>query len=147
MMRALGLAAVLVAVFSGVAGAAPDSSLSFDAEEHAFPVHGRSGVHSVEVRASEFEGDLRLDAVDASGWDYIRIEVPGAPFAPGVYTDRPVLVINFNLGCWDPTGDITIEKLQRDGDGRITALDAAVEHRCPSEHPDNAFRAKFRYTR
>ncbi|MFI6101604.1 hypothetical protein ACIA8G_39170 [Lentzea sp. NPDC051213] len=127
----------------------------FDAEANAFPITATSGDWTAplsEIRVGQRVWDnntLRVYAENNELQTYYVVELSrhdGQPITPGTYTDQKALVINKSLGCYDNTADFTVERLDIDAEGLLTAFDGAVEHRCGPE-PDNALRVKVHFVR
>jgi hypothetical protein len=148
---AAAAAVLVVATSGGTASAAeagpstPVAVFTFEAEDGAHPVDGRSGAWvspDSEVRVWELENIVKIDAEDESGFDWIRVELNGpggVPLAVGDYPDvrgpdtpgHPgMLVISGSFGCTDSYGEFTVDTLDRDAAGHLVALDADFTHRC-----------------
>jgi hypothetical protein len=148
-------ASVLIAVGAGAANTASAASepqivgatFTFDAEAGAHPVNGRSGSWKApdsEIMVWEHENIVKIDAEAPNGFDFIRVELNGpghAQLGVGTYADvrgqdsgldNPgMLVISNGLGCYyDLYGEFVIERIERDANGRLTALSAGFTQRC-----------------
>jgi hypothetical protein len=125
----------------------PSASFEISAETGAWPV--RSG-HLWEAPADELmvwenANIVKVDASTADGWNYVRLELNAAGLAPlqvGSYQDvryresNPagpgILLVSNGFGCGTDVAEFTIDKIERDAGGRLTALDADFEQRCGS---------------
>ncbi|MFD9960400.1 hypothetical protein [Amycolatopsis sp. NPDC058986] len=146
------------------ASADPSTSLSFTAEDGAWPVHGRSAQWTSpaqEINVWENAGVVKVDAEADGGFDYIRIELSdagGAVLRPGTYPgarfrgqrDAPlatpgIFLVSNGFGCGkEDYADFTVARIERDATGKLTAFDADVDQRCGG--PDKpAFRATIRF--
>ncbi|GGN15647.1 hypothetical protein GCM10011609_65350 [Lentzea pudingi] len=154
-MRVLALTCALTLLGAGVASAAEPSTFTFDAEAGAFPISAVSGEWTTPD--AEFivgqrgwdDNTLHIDVESRQARTYYVVDLSrhdGLPITPGTYTDERAIVIEKGLGCIDDKADYTIDRLELDDRGFVTALDGSVEHRC-SDKPDNAFRAKISYRR
>jgi len=151
-MAAVAASVLIVAGAATTASAAPEpqvvgATFTFDAEAGAHPVNGRSGSWKVpdsEIMVWEHENIVKIDVESPDGFDFIRVELNGpglAQLGVGTYTDvrsqdsgldNPgMLVISNGLGCYyDMYGEFVIERIERDADGRLTALSAGFTQRC-----------------
>jgi hypothetical protein len=154
-MRVLALTCVLSLFGAGVASASEPSSFVFDAEAGAFPITATSGewtTPQTEFIVSQRVWDdntLHVDVENSQARTYYVVDLSrhdGHPITPGTYTDQRAKVIRFNLGCIDDKADFTIDRLDLDDRGIVTALDGSVEHRC-GDKPDNTLRVKIHYVR
>ncbi len=156
-MRVLACLALVLTVLAGsvATASAEEARLSFDAEQGAWPVGGRSGVWE-PVDVWEYEGIVKIDGEVDNGFDYIRIELNDKdlrPLTTGTYTEvrnrlqHPegpgILVISNGFGCGEDLATFTIERIERSG-GQLTGLDATVEQRC-GDRVGPAFRARVHY--
>ncbi|MEO6084037.1 MAG: hypothetical protein ABIQ18_13140 [Umezawaea sp.] len=155
---AAGLALATVTAPASASTDAVVQSIEFNAEPGAYPVDGKSGYWKdpeQEVRISERFVEGRGTVLKADGDNgryYFRLELlapGGAPLVVGEYTaqtQRPtadqggLVLISGGLACLDVSGSrFTVERLDRDEAGVVTALDVDVEQHCPVGSP--AFRA------
>lgn len=121
---------------------------------NAFPITATSGDWTAplaEIRVGHRAEDdaIRVHAESDKLRTYYTLELSrhdGKPITPGTYTDQKVLVINRNLGCIDDTANFTVERLDANDQGIITAFDGTAEHTC-GDQPDNALRVKVHYQR
>lgn len=154
-MRVLALTCALSLLGAGVASADEPSRFVFDAEANAFPIAATSGEWTTPQ--TEFivgqrgwdNNTLHVDVDNPQAKTYYVVDLSrhdGNPITPGTYTDERAIVIEKGLGCIDDKADFTIDRLDLDDQGIVTALDGSVEHRC-GDKPDNAFRAKISYRR
>lgn len=152
------IASVMVATACGDAKAAggipsyspgpdvPGATFTFEAEDGAHPVDGRSGEWAApdqELMVWEHENIVKVDAAGLSNSDFIRVELsaPGrVPLEEGGYPDarnqdkapeRPgMLVVSGGLGCGDEYGEFVVDRIERDRAGSLVALDAGFTQRC-----------------
>jgi hypothetical protein len=160
------LASVLGVATPGAWAAESAAVVEFEGDAGAHPVDGRSGTWAspgYEVRFWEYENVVKADAASWDGWDWIRIEIggpAGAPLEPGTYTgarhpspghDGPTIKVvaatreTGGLSCGDDRATVTVERVERDEYGTLTAFDADVEHRCGAESGP-ALRAHLHFT-
>jgi hypothetical protein len=149
--RALVVLPVVLAVGGVVAPSAsagtevPLSSLEIASEPGAWPVLGshRWELPADQVDIWERENIVKVDASTADGRNYVRLELNAAGFAPlrvGTYQDvrfresNPagpgILLVSNGFGCGTDVAEFTIDRIERDPGGRLTALDADFEQRC-----------------
>ncbi|MGW4209877.1 hypothetical protein ACWEIJ_17955 [Lentzea sp. NPDC004789] len=154
-MRILALTCALSLLGAGVASAGEPSSFVFDAEAHAFPITATSGkwtTPETEFIVSQRVWDdntLHVDVDNPQARTYYVVDLSrhdGNPITPGTYTGQRAKVISWNLGCIDDKADFTVDRLDLDDRGIVTALDASVEHHC-GDKPDNALRVQIHYVR
>jgi hypothetical protein len=153
-MRVLALSCAFLLLGSAAAAAAEEPSrFVYDAEANAFPitaVNGELATPQTELIVSQRVWDnntLHVSASNDRTRTYYTVDLSrhdGNLITPGTYTDQKALVINWNLGCIDDRADFTVDRLDLDDRGIVTAFDGSVEHRC-GDKPDNAFRAKISY--
>lgn len=150
-MAAVAASVLIVAGVANTASAAPEpqvvgATFTFDAEAGSRPVNGRSGswkAPASEIMVWEHENIVKIDAEAPNRFDFIRVELNGPGLAQldvGTYTDvrsqnsgldNPgMLVISNGLGCSDVYGEFVIERIERDTEGRLTALSAGFTQRC-----------------
>lgn len=136
---------------AGITGSTTESvelatSFSFEAEEGAHPVSGRSGTWTApdyEIMVWENENLLKIDAADWNDGDFIRVELNApslVPLTTGDYLgarERDIasgnpgmLVVSNGLGCVDVYGEFHIERLERDAAGTLVGLDADFSQSC-----------------
>ncbi|MCG8922419.1 hypothetical protein [Lentzea sp. CC55] len=148
---ALAVSALLLATATP-ATAAPTGYIIWDSDAGAHPTQGRSGNWTppelFSVRNEE-ENRIRVQGEDSTGWEYLVIELgrhDGLRITEGSYVDQRALVVNRGLGWWDEAAEFTVDHIAYDADGRISELEAAVEHHY-RDQPDTEFRAKVSYRR
>ena len=151
-MAVLAASVLIAAGAASTASAAPEPQLvgatfTFDAEAGSHPVNGRSGswkAPASEIMVWENENIVKIDATAPDGFDFVRVELNGpglAQLGVGTYTDARgqdsglnnpgILVISNGLGCYyDAYGEFVVERIERDADGRLTALSAGFTQRC-----------------
>jgi hypothetical protein len=139
----------------------PGASFTFAADDGGHPVDGRSGewvAPDSEIMIREYENILKIDAADKSGFDYIAVELnaPGSvPLEVGDYPDARnrdrvpdgpgMLVISGSLGCDDAYGEFVIDRIERDGGGKLVAVDVGLVQSCGgADRPALHGRAHFR---
>ncbi|WP_439660871.1 hypothetical protein ACSHWB_04780 [Lentzea sp. HUAS TT2] len=150
-MRVLALTCALSLLGAGVASAADPSTFEFDADANAFPITATQGTWTTpQFVVSQRAWDDNTLHIDVSGpgarytVDLSRHD--GTPVATGTHTDQKALVINKGLGCRDLAADYTVDRLDLDDQGVVTALDLSLEHRC-GDSPDNALLVNVHYVR
>lgn len=152
-MRVLALTCALSLLGAGVASAAEPSTFEFDAKANAFPITATQGTWTTpqaEFIVSQRAWDDNTLHIDVSGpgarytVDLSRHD--GTPVATGTHTDQKALVINRGLGCRDLTADFTVDRLDLDDQGIVTALDVSLEHRC-GDSPNNTLLVNVHYVR
>ncbi len=121
---------------------APAAVVHFAAEPGAFPLGDSSGHWSTpghEIVIRDYQNTITIDFATWDGRDYTRIELSrpdGTPLGLGAYQQGQApetirtLVIHGGLGCVVGHAAVLIDRLDRDADGRLTAFDANLEHRC-----------------
>jgi hypothetical protein len=124
------------------------NTFTFDADQGAQPVDGKSGTWTApqsEIQVGEHDGIIKIDSDIDGGRDYIRVELNAPnhePLSEGRYLDARnrahtpsnpgILVISKSLGCDDSYGGFIIDLLNRDHAGLLTALDAGFVASCGS---------------
>lgn len=155
-MRVLALTCAFLFLGGTAASAAEEPSrFVFDAEVNAFPITATNGeltTPQTELIVSQRGWDnntLHVSASNDRTRTYYTVDLSrhdGNLITPGTYTDQKALVINWGLGCIDDKADFTVDRLDLDDLGIVTAFDGSVEHRC-GDKPDNALRVKVHYVR
>lgn len=152
MIRTVLAASALLLATATPASAAPTGYIVWDSGAGAHPAQGRSGSWTppelFSVR-NEQENRIRIQGENSTGWEHLAIELgrhDGLRITEGSHTDQRALVINRGLGWWDEAAEFTVDHISYDADGRISELDAAVEHHY-QDQPDTEFRAKVSYRR
>ncbi|MFD9699599.1 hypothetical protein [Lentzea sp. NPDC059081] len=133
-MRVLALTCALSLAGAGVATADEPSRFVFEAAAQAFPITATSGdwtAPPAQIQVSLTGNAVTVRATNQTQTYVVELERhDGNPITPGTHTDQKVLVVNRNLGCRDTTADFTVDRLDLDGQGAVTAFDASVVHRC-----------------
>jgi hypothetical protein len=152
-MRVLALTCALSLLGVGVASAAEPSTFEFDARANAFPITNVQGTWSTPqarftVGQRPWDDNTLHVQVSQAGTSYVIdfSRHDGAPVTTGTHTGQKVLVVNRNLGCRDLGADFTVDRLDLDDNGIVTALDASAEHRC-GDDATNALLVKIHYVR
>jgi hypothetical protein len=150
--RALLVLPVVLAMSGAVAPVAmadttESASLEISSETGAWPV---SNSHRWETPADEFmvwenENIVKVDASTMDGRNYVRVELNATGFVPlrvGTYEGvrnrlldpggPGILVVSGGFGCGTDFAEFTIDRIERDAGGKLTALDADFEQRCGS---------------
>lgn len=155
---AAGLGVALVPV----ASADPLQTVDYTSEEGAWPLQGSAhyAAPGDEIAVWESNGRLRIDV--SSGLEYLDVELSapaGETLHTGTYTgarfrsqsdpalSTPGIFVYTTMGyiCSDPYADFTISRLDKDADGRTTAVDVTFVQRCGS--PDGpATRGEVHFT-
>jgi hypothetical protein len=143
-----GLGAALVPV----ASADPLQTVAYTSEAGAWPLEGSAqyAAPGDEIAVWESQGVLKIDV--QSGFEDLRVELSapaGEALHTGTYTGARyrgqsdpalatpgIFVVGTHFGCGDDYADFTIDRLDKDADGRTTDVDATFVQRCGA--PDAA---------
>ncbi|MFD5824519.1 hypothetical protein [Lentzea sp. NPDC060358] len=138
---------------AGAASAAEPSTFAFDAAANAFPITATSGEWTsppatFTVSRREWDGNTLHVSVSNAGKTYVvdLSRHDGNPITTGTHTGQKALVVNRNLGCTDTSADFTVDRLDLNDQGVVTALDASVDHRC-GDSPTNTLLVHVHYVR
>jgi len=146
-LAALPVAAALAVLATPVAFADTTSVSSFDftAEPGSLAITGSGhwAAPAQDVEIWENNNVVKVDATPDNGFHYIRVELTGPngePLHVGTYSnvgdptrhpDQPgILAISQGLGCHADAGTITVDRVERDGAGALTAFDGSFDHHC-----------------
>jgi hypothetical protein len=141
---AAGLGVALVPV----ASADPLQTVDYTSEEGAWPLEGSAhyAAPGDEIAVWERDGVLKIDV--QSGFEDMRVELSapaGEALHTGTYTGARwrgqsdpalttpgIFVVSTHFGCGDDYADFTIDRLDKDADGRTTDVDATFVQHCGS---------------
>jgi hypothetical protein len=157
----LSAAAGLGLALVPVASADPVQTVAYTSEDGAWPLEGsaRYSAPGDEIAVWERDGVLKIDV--QSGLKDLRVELSapaGEALHTGTYTGARfrgqsdpalstpgIFVVSTYFGCGDDYADFTIDRLDKDADGRTTGVDATFVQHCGS--PDGpATRGEVHFT-
>lgn len=159
--------AALPVAFALLAGAATSANAAnvvdesvtefrFTADAGAHPLHGASGVWATpdrEVLVWENGNVVKIDSATWQNREPFRLELStadGSPLGVGAYQQGQApetlrtLVIYNGLGCVEARAAVLVDRIERDTEGILTALDVTLEHYC-SGSGDQGLHAQVRY--